>query len=230
MEYLSFKEAFKDAKKAGDKSFTFQGKRYTTATAEEQRSAVVAKAATGSGRGSAAGRRASDEDSGSATIPRGSEKAPKSTGESTSGLSNMEKLLIGLGGAGAAGAAYKGYRMATAADRARKAEMAAERSASKAALEFSKGKAAQTSSDTGRKFSAKQEMEAAESTMRGATNRKTIAEARSARDRAMQESKKEAMKADSKKSSPRSKTREEEDIEFRKGGMAKKKPAAMKRK
>jgi hypothetical protein len=207
MEYLSFKEAFKDAKKAGDKTFTFKGKRYTTATAEEQRSAVVAKAATGSGRGSAAGRRASDEDSGSAggsaTIPKGADKAPKSEGKDTSGPSNMQRVLYGMGaGAGVAGATAIAARMSRA-DKAARAAMMAKEEARVAPTLRRSGAAAEAARKEARESLAK--------------------EPPMFRAASAEEKKAGMMKAEkAKKSSPRDKTREKEDIEFRKGGMAKK--------
>jgi hypothetical protein len=77
------------------------------------------------------------------------------------------------------------------------------------------------SKETGRRFTAAQEREAAEAAVRGAAARKKMAETRAGRSRAMEEAKKESMmRADKKKPSPRSRTRNEEDIEFAKGGYA----------
>jgi hypothetical protein len=77
------------------------------------------------------------------------------------------------------------------------------------------------SKETGRKFTAAQEREAAEAAVRGAAARKKMAETRAGRSRAMEEAKKESMmRADKKKPSPRSRTRDKEDIEFAKGGYA----------
>lgn len=188
-----------------------------------------------------------------ADIPKGKEKAPKSEGKDTSGPSALDRVLMPLAGAAGLAGVYKGARMATAASRARKAEQAAEASATKAAMEFGKGKAAQVTSDTGRRFTPKQEMEAAEAAVRGAASRKQIASKRAAQEKEvaeatargaatrkelakkreerallearykkMLEAKDQAFKKEAKKPSPRSKTREESDVEFRKGGMAKK--------
>lgn len=43
-----------------------------------------------------------------ADIPAGDEKAPKASGKDTSGPSNMERVLMGIGGGGAAYGAYRG--------------------------------------------------------------------------------------------------------------------------
>lgn len=82
-------------------------------------------------------------------------------------------------------------------------------------------KSTNVTSETGRRFTPKQEREAAEAAVRGAAARKKMAETRAGRSRAMEEAKKESMmRADKKKPSPRSRTRDEEDIEFAKGGYA----------
>ena len=222
MEYLSFKEAFRDARKAGDKTFTFQGKRYTTATAEENAPKKAADTGAYRGRRSEGANEAPKRES--EDIPKSAEKAPAATGGRTSGPSNLERILLPLGvGAGVAGAGYKMYKTAQAA----KAAKESERMATKAAMEFGRGKAAQVSRDTGSKFTAKQEMEAAESTMRGATNRRLLAEAKTERSKAAEAAKDKMKEEAKKKASPRSRTEEKEDIEFRKGG-AVKKPAMKK--
>lgn len=82
------------------------------------------------------------------------------------------------------------------------------------------------SAESGMRYTPKQEMEAAESTMRGATSRKGIQAARSARERKSAEAMEEAkpvLQASKKKASPRSRTRDEmEDYELRaKGGKIK---------
>ena len=61
-----FQKAFNEAKRAGLKTFPFNGETYSTKTAEEQGREIGAKAAAGSGRGMAAGRTASDKDTTSA--------------------------------------------------------------------------------------------------------------------------------------------------------------------
>jgi hypothetical protein len=93
-----------------------------------------------------------------------------------------------------------------------------------AAAAFSRPQAAQVSKETGRRFTAAQEREAAEAAVRGAAARKEMAAKRAGRSRAMEEAKTQRMMRDEKKKpSPRSRTRDEEDIEFSYGGMAKKK-------
>lgn len=143
----------------------------------------------------------------SAEIPTSSPyKAPASTGEDTSGPSNLDRILLGLGagGAGVAGAA-KLMQM-------RRAKQAAE--AAEVAKRFSSPQARQVTTETGRRFSPKAEMEAAESAARGAAGRKDIQA-----KRALEESKgrakaieknKPVMQASPKKASPRSRTRDEE--------------------
>jgi hypothetical protein len=183
-----------------------------------------------------------------ADIPTGDEKAPKASGKDTSGPSNIERVLMGIGGGGAAYGAYRGGRALFSAPKGgvSRAEAAIERfvggrRAPKAAAEradprvgrpvttrlddaaaaFSKPRAAEMSKETGRKFTAAQEREAAEAAVRGAAARKKMAETRAGRSRAMEEAKKESMmRADKKKPSPRSRTRDKEDIEFAKGGYA----------
>ncbi len=59
---MSFSDAFREARAAGDKTFQWRDKTYTTKTAEEQGREIGARAAPGSGRGPAAGRTAADRD------------------------------------------------------------------------------------------------------------------------------------------------------------------------
>lgn len=202
-----FKEAFRDARSAGDKSFTWQGKKYTTEMAGAKPKAAAPAPAP-----------APAPKAASAEIPKGGETAPASTGEDTSGPSNMDRIFMGLGaGAGIAGAA-KLARLS----RAEKATKAAKEAASK----FSAPQAAkQVTTETGRRFSPKAEMEAAESTMRGAVGRKQLqakrAEAgKTAKARAeTMEANKPVMQATPKKASPRARTRDEDvDYELRARG------------
>jgi hypothetical protein len=84
-------------------------------------------------------------------------------------------------------------------------------------------KSTNVTSETGRRFTPKQETEAAEAAVRGAAARKEMAAKRAGRSRAMEEAKTQRMMRDEKKKpSPRARTREKEDIEFSYGGMAKK--------
>jgi hypothetical protein len=136
----------------------------------------------------------------------------------------MDRIFMGLGaGAGIAGAA-KLARLS----RAEKAAEAAKSTAKAAAAKFSSPQTAkQVTTETGRRFSPKAEMEAAESTMRGAVGRKQLqakrAEAgKTAKARAeTMERNKPVLQATPKKASPRDRTREdrEPDYELRaKGG------------
>jgi hypothetical protein len=79
------------------------------------------------------------------------------------------------------------------------------------------------SSDAGRRFTPQQEMEAAAASMRGAAGRKEIATTRAGRSRAMAEAKAEKpiLRTDKSRQSPRSRTEETTDVEFRKGGSVK---------
>ena len=94
----TFKEAFREARKAGDKTFTWNGKKYTTEYKEEAEAKKLSKASkdeTGAYR-SRRSSAAMDEPKKeapkpvkaaprreSADIPVGKEKAPKKTGETS---------------------------------------------------------------------------------------------------------------------------------------------------
>lgn len=125
--------------------------------------------------------------------------------------------MIGLG------VGYKAYKASDAAKRAQIAR--AIREGAESAPVTGGSTAARATSETGRRFSPKAEMEAAESTMRGAVGRKQIqakrAAAETARGRAeTMERNKPVLQATPKKASPRSRTRDEDtDYELRaKGG------------
>lgn len=112
------------------------------------------------------------------------------------------------------------------AEAAREPQMTRSRQmkADEVAAEFSKPQAREATKETGRRFTAEQEMEAATSAARGAASRKQIAENRAGRAAAAEEAKKQRMmREDRTPSSPRSRTREEDKTEYAKGGMAKKK-------
>jgi hypothetical protein len=83
--------------------------------------------------------------------------------------------------------------------------------------------AATTTSDTGRRFRPEQEMEAATSAMRGSVGRREVQEARAGRSQAAAGAKAEkpVLRTDKAKETPRSRTRDEEDVEFRRGGKVK---------
>ena len=123
MRPQTFGDAFREARLAGDKTFEFKGKTYTTKTAEEQSREIAAKAAAGSGRGASAGRTASDRDTaptrgetpGRAQIPTGgAAKAPAESGERMSplemGLLTTAGALAGPAIGRGAVAAYKGAK------------------------------------------------------------------------------------------------------------------------
>jgi hypothetical protein len=80
-----------------------------------------------------------------------------------------------------------------------------------------------TTSDAGRRFTPAEEMEAATSAVRGAASRKAVQEARTGRSQAAAEAKadKPILRTEKAKESPRSRTRDEEDGEFKKGGKVK---------
>lgn len=82
-----------------------------------------------------------------------------------------------------------------------------------------------TTAETGRRFTPAEEMEAATSTMRGAVGRRQVQEARTARERsqaaAQAKAEKPAVQGDKARATPRSRTRDEEDVEFKRGGKVK---------
>lgn len=165
--------------------------------------------------GASRGQRSDAGAAGSAEIPKAPVAAPVSTGQDTSGPSNLDRILMGVGaGAGVAGAAKLAQM--------RRAKQAAE-TAKAAASKFAQPQARQATSETGRKFGPKAEMEAAESTMRGAVGRKDIQAKRAAAAKGRaetMEANKPVMQATPKKASPRARTRDEDtDYELRaKGG------------
>ena len=77
-----------------------------------------------------------------------------------------------------------------------------------------------TTSDTGRRFTPAEEMEAVTSAARGAAGRKAVQEARTGRSQAAAEAKAEKpiLRTDKSSETPRSRTRDEEDVDFKKGG------------
>jgi hypothetical protein len=238
----AFEEAFDRNRKAGNKTFTFNGKQYTTELKEE---------ATDK-RARAAGANRSQRSEEKVDIPKGAEEAPKASGKDTRGPSNLDRILMGIPGVGGAGyAAYRGAKAMQSAKAAReaaksggevapalRAEFEAYKRGGPEAMKEARREAAMAeragapatplrstnaTSDTGRRFSAEQEMEAATSAVRGAAARKALAEARTGRSRASEEAKKDMMKGEKDKPSPRARTREKEEAEFGKGGAVKKK-------
>lgn len=128
----TFGDAFREARLAGDKTFEFKGKTYSTKTAEEQARDIGSRAAAGSGRGASAGRTAKDVDTGPrrAEIPSGGgAKAPAETGGGMSDTTrNVLNTLGALGvGGGAAGLGARALMRREAAKRAAEAEKLASR-------------------------------------------------------------------------------------------------------
>lgn len=113
----TFGDAFREARSAGDATFEFQGKTYTTKTAEEQGREIGATA-RGSGRSASAGRTAADRDTATtrrAEIPTGgSAKAPAERGERMSplemGLLTTAGALAGPALGRGAATAYRGAK------------------------------------------------------------------------------------------------------------------------
>lgn len=126
-----FKDAFREARSAGDKTFTWQGKKYTTEMAAAKPKAAAPAPAP-------APKAASSD------IPKGSETAPESTGEDTSGPSNLDRILMGTG----VGAGIAGIAGAAKLAQMRRAKQAAEMSKA-AAAKFSQPQARQIATQTG---------------------------------------------------------------------------------
>lgn len=228
----TFKEAFREARKAGQKTFMWNGKRYTTELKEEAaKQASPAKAAPSAG----PRRNAEAEAKGAETLER-----MKSRAERGMAIRSNEEMrdeardkALGFGtaalgvAAGPVARAAMGSRASKTASMARTEPRVGRPVTSRlddAEAAFSRPQAAQVSKETGRRFTAAQEREAAEASVRGAAARKAMAETRAGRSRAMEEAKTQRMMRDEKKKpSPRARTRDEEDIEFSRGGMAKKK-------
>jgi hypothetical protein len=143
--------------------------------------------------------------------------------EEAGGLSSSAMAALGIAG-GAAGRVAKASKTASMARTEPVVGRPITSRLGEAEAAFSRPQAAQVSKETGRRFTAAQEREAAEAAVRGAAARKEMAAKRAGRSRAMEEAKTQRMMRDEKKKpSPRSRTRDEEDIEFSYGGMAKKK-------
>lgn len=163
-----------------------------------------------------------------AVIPGGGQETevetPTSASRMREGMSDTAKKaltaigplsMIGLG------VGYKAYKASDAAKRAQIAR--AIREGAESAPVTGGSTAARATSETGRRFGPKAEMEAAESTMRGAVGRKDIQAKRAAAAKGRaetMEANKPVMQATPKKASPRARTRDEDtDYELRaKGG------------
>jgi hypothetical protein len=223
----TFKEAFREARKAGKKTFMWNGKPYTTELKEEAEARKAktkpSMPAAPSAAAKATGRRRPDETA-RASEDGGMMGRLRKAGLTPSGASEVgagKSALAALGMAGGAVGKLGGKAVSTAAKMEPRIGRPVTTRLDDAAAAFSKPRAAEMSKETGRKLTAAQEREAAEAAVRGAAARKKMAETRAGRSRAMEEAKKESMmRADKKKPSPRSRTRDEEDIEFAKGGYA----------
>ena len=223
----TFKEAFREARKAGKKTFMWNGKPYTTELKEEAEArkskTKPSTPAAPSAAAKATGRRRPDETA-RASEDEGMMGRLRKAGLTPSGASEVgdgKSGLAALGMAGGVAGRMGGKAVSTAAKMEPRIGRPATTRLDDAAAAFSKPRAAEMSKETGRRFTAAQEREAAEAAVRGAAARKKMAETRAGRSRAMEEAKKESMmRADKKKPSPRSRTRNEEDIEFAKGGYA----------
>lgn len=205
MRPQTFGDAFREARLAGDKTFEFNGKTYTTKTAEEQGREIGARAAAGSGRGPSAGRTAADRDVtvGRAEIPTsGAARGPAPTGEG--GMSdttrNVLNTLGALGAGAGAGLGARALLRREAAKRAAEAERLASR------IEPRMRRSGEGIDEAMKQ--ARVEM---------------AREPRLEPARAMSaaEKKAPAVQGDKARATPRSRTRDEEDVEFRKGGKVK---------
>ena len=177
----SFSQAFREARAAGDKTFMWQGKKYGTqlASGASSRSSAPAPAPAPAARSSAATPpRVSS--SGIPVDPTAPRTGQDTTEYDTSGPSDLDRILMGLpvvGGIGVGiGALVKANKMRKAAQGAKEAAEVAKAAASK----FASPQAKQATTETGRRFSPKAEMEAAESTMRGSVGRRGIQAKRAA--------------------------------------------------
>jgi hypothetical protein len=155
-----------------------------------------------------------------AVIPGGGQETevekPTPSSRVREGMSDTVKKALAASGALGVGTlglgiGYKAYK---ASDTAKRAQIAkAIREGAESAPVTGGSAAARTTSETGRKFGPKAEMEAAESTMRGAVGRKDIQAKRAATAKGRaetMESKKPVMQATPKKPSPRARTRDED--------------------
>ena len=144
-----FQQAFREARAAGKKDFTFNGKKYSTELAKPKAESVP-KPAEGSGRGASAGR---------AEIPgAGPYKAPASIGEGMSETRrNIANIASALPAARAVSMAGKAAQTASAGRAAAKAAPRVEPRLGRpvttklddAAAAFSRPQARQASKDTG---------------------------------------------------------------------------------
>lgn len=81
--------------------------------------------------------------------------------------------------------------------------------------------ASRTTSETGQRFTPKEQVEAAESTVRGSVNRRNIQETRAAREKMEEEAKRKFMQEEKQSKPFKPGQREDSDVEFRRGGKVK---------
>ena len=81
--------------------------------------------------------------------------------------------------------------------------------------------AARTTSETGQRFTPKEQVQAAESTARGSVNRRQIQEAREGREKLREEAKSKFMQKEKQSKPFKPGQREDADVEFRRGGKTK---------
>ena len=211
MEFLNFGEAFKDAKRAGEKTFMYKGTKYSTNLAENKPDPYKDKSRTMEG------------------LEARRREMARPGRDAIEGVYPESVLIPGRGAAGLIAAAMKAMRSDKTGNWREKVPEGADPAKWKEVVDrldkaYSGGGRAAPQKETGGRLTAEQEAELAVSTARGAASRKELAEKRVGRAAAAEEAKRQRMmKEDKTAKSPRSRTREEDNIEYAKGGMAKKK-------
>lgn len=217
MEFLNFGEAFRDANRAGEKTFMYKGKKYSTDVAPE---APAAKSPY------------KDKSRQMEGLEARRREMARPGRDAIEGVYPEAALIPGRGAAGLVAAALKAMRADKTGNWREKVPEGADPAKWKSIVKQideaypSGGAKAAAKKETSGRLTAEQEAELAVSTARGAASRKQIAENRVGRAAAAEEAKRQRMmQEDRTPSSPRSRTREEDKIEYAKGGMAKKKQA-----
>jgi len=215
MEFLNFGEAFRDARRAGEKTFMYKGKKYSTDVASEA---------------SAAKSPYEDKSRQMEGLEARRREMSRPGRDAIEGVYPETALIPAARGAAGVSrlvaAAMKAMRSDKTGDWRDKmpegADPAKWREVVKQVDEAYPSGGARAS--TSGRLTAEQEAELATSTSRGAASRKQIAENRVGRAAAAEEAKRQRMmREDRTARSPRSRTREEDNIEYAKGGVAKKK-------
>ena len=217
MEFLNFNEAFKDARRAGEKTFMYKGKRYSTDVAAEPQKASKSPY--------------EDKSRVMEGVAAKSREMARPGRDAIEGVYPETALIPGRGAASLVAAALKAMRADKTGNWRERVPEGADPAKWKSIVKQideaypSGGAKAAAKKETSGRLTAEQEAELAVSTARGAASRKQIAENRVGRAAAAEEAKRQRMMKEDKTSrSPRSRTREEDKIEYAKGGMAKKKP------